>query len=318
MSPSLPVPLAATTSLLRSLTDLLPYLPPVLVRPVQQRNTALDCLFYDVGNLTEAEREWLTVQSVREGSILVVEPGGSPSGMGVEKFEDHAALRAEPGPLLRRFTIAGVGSSDLGAAAFARTIADRYREPVGAIVAGYGVADLMAEGLGGWFYFGQANRVLELVHKAEDTWRGEQVAAAAPAKGETVAVAKAEAAIAGRDDAEALFKLLLDDDRTILSVAGHSKGCLSIAFALEALAMARKPRAVERAKRMRIVTVGAVIELPRGYANVGQYLGAVDWFGAMNSRIHVEHERVPGAWHHLNTKVPMHLDFAGVLAGEPD
>lgn len=93
----------------------------------QQRNAALDALFYDVGNLTEAERNSLLRETNREGSILVVWPSGAKGARGVRKFGDYETLRAAPGALLARFAIAGVGSSDVGAAAFARTVADRYR-----------------------------------------------------------------------------------------------------------------------------------------------------------------------------------------------
>src|SRR5271170_2094207 len=54
-------------------------------------------------------------------------------------------------------TIAGVGSSALGSAAFAWDISTATRKPVLAIVPGYGVADVVLQGLGGWFGFGLYN-----------------------------------------------------------------------------------------------------------------------------------------------------------------
>ena len=97
------------------------------------------------------------------------------------------------------------------------------------------------------------------------------------------------------------------------SVVAHSKGCLSVAYALEALALLGAKAAAARAKRAHYITLGAVVEFPDGYENVSQYLGALDWFGAMNSRRHVEHESVTGAWHHLNTMLPASMGVADVL-----
>ncbi len=291
----------------------------------QRRNAVLDGLFYDVDDLTETERNALLEEDNKEGSILVVWPTGAKGDMGIRKFADHAELVAAPGRTLSRFAIAGVGSSDLGAAAFARTAADRYGEPVGAIVAGYGLSDLLQEALGGWFVLGGANRMMKAFHEVtgETASLVEEFSAVTgrgAVKPDTVIPDPKKMAepLTGRTDSETLFRLLLDEHRTIVSVAGHSKGCLSVAFALEALALSGVEDAIERSRAMRITTASTVVELPDGYENVGQYIGSIDGFGAMNSRFRVPRELVPGAWHHLNTRLPCHLDFAAVLAHEPD
>lgn len=49
------------------------------------------------------------------------------------------------------------------------------------------------------------------------------------------------------------------------------------------------------------------------FGKVQQYLGALDWFGGMNSRLHVAHERIPKAWHHLNRGMPYHLDAVATV-----
>src|SRR5262249_10471352 len=51
-------------------------------------------------------------------------------------------------------TITGVGSSALGSAALAWDISVALEKPVLAIVPGYGVADVLLQGLGGWLAFG--------------------------------------------------------------------------------------------------------------------------------------------------------------------
>jgi hypothetical protein len=234
------------------------------------------------------------------------------------KAPDHKTLRLQPGRLLTRFAIAGVGSSDVGAAAFARTVADRYREPVGAIVAGYGVDDLLAEALGGWLVLGTANRILQAYHEVgTDVGTLAQDLAARYGRLDVGDARDAARRIVGRNDSGTLLRLFLDEDRTIASVAGHSKGSLSIAYALEALVLTDDQEAIARARAARITTAGAVVELPAGFDNAGQYIGEFDWFGGLNSRLHVEHEIVPTAWHHLNTSIPLHMDFAAVLAHEP-
>jgi hypothetical protein len=51
-------------------------------------------------------------------------------------------------------SITGVGSSALGSAALAWDISFAIERPVLAIVPGYGVADVVLQGLGGWVAFG--------------------------------------------------------------------------------------------------------------------------------------------------------------------
>jgi hypothetical protein len=51
-------------------------------------------------------------------------------------------------------TITGVGSSALGSAALAWDVSVALEKPVLAIVPGYGVADVVLQGLGCWFAFG--------------------------------------------------------------------------------------------------------------------------------------------------------------------
>ena len=282
------------------------------------RNSMLDWFFYDVEGLTLSERSKLVAERNTEGSILVVWPEGAMGDISVQKFEDYETLRAAPGKLLTRFAVAGVGSSDVGAAAFARTLANHYGEPVGAIVAGYGVADLLSEAMGGWFVLGGANRIMQMYHDALDNApSGRETSSDSAGKSPDSKEIKTLEKVDHRDDSATLVNLMLDRDRVIKSVAGHSKGCLSIAYALEALVLSRQTAAIKRQSNMRITTVGAVTALPTAFTNVGQYLGELDWFGGMNSRLALDYTTMPGAWHHLNTRLPGHLDFSDVLKQEP-
>jgi hypothetical protein len=258
-----------------------------------------------------------------EGSILVVNPQSSRGQNGLRKFEDYEQLRASPGRLLSRFSIAGVGSSDVGAAAFARNLADHCGEPVGAIVAGYGVADVLAESLGGWFVLGSGNLLMKLFHDqqadTEAVLEGleSMVQGFDPTKADEVA-----STLTGSPDSTTLLRLMLDEDRQIKTVLGHSKGCLSIAWALQALVQSEAAAAIEKAQAIRIITTAAAVHLPEGFDNRGQYLGALDMFGAMNSRgvgnlyelwTNEEIHWVPNAWHHVNTKLPFHMNIRQVL-----
>ena len=278
------------------------------------RNTALDAFFYDVGALTKAEFEFLVEETNLEGSILVVLPREAEGEISIKKYEDYATLRATPGDLLSRFSIAGVGSSDVGAAAFARNLADHCGEPVGAIVAGYGMADVVAEGMGGWFVLGLGNRLLKLFNntQAETARVLDEFKGTVKGLNETTA-SKVADAVSGGPDTTTLLRLLLDEERHIKTLLGHSKGCLSIAHALQALALTGEDSALEKAKDAHIITTGAIVELPRGFRRVHQFLGAIDWFGGMNSRWNNDWIRVPNAWHHLNTAIPFHMNVGDVL-----
>lgn len=308
----------------------------------QARNGLLDWAFYDVSGLTSDEFAKLSNERSREGSILVVWPTIKDNetdqpDQSIQKFANHAELRAAPGELVRRFCIAGVGSSDIGAAAFARTIANHYQEPVGAIVAGYGMADLVSEAMGGWFVLGSANRFMQIYHRAmadaetlgdlSHVWQQPFFSLFSnepsslqeiEAKCEADDKAVEEMKFSNRcSDTQTLLALLNDEDRTILSLCGHSKGCLSIAYALEQLVLSKQLKVIRKAGEIRITTAGAVVALPKGFTNVGQYLGSLDWFGGMNSRTGLDHVKIEDAWHHLNTQMPNHMDFAQVLQREP-
>lgn len=282
--------------------------------PVQKRNTVADWMFYDVGGLTAAEFTMLSREINREGSILVVEPAGQGDGIGIQKFETFETFRAEPGDLLQHFSIAGVGSSDVGAAALARTLANHLDEPVGAIVAGYGVADLLSEAMGGWFFFGAQNRALEIYEQWNETMPLGSPGTSKSEQSRTNQLRGSELS----PDTKTLVRLLRESEREVKTILGHSKGCLSMSYALQSLASLEDKSSFDRAKDIDIITTGAVLAFPRGLNGVRQYLGGIDWFGGLNSRGKTAYFEVAGAWHHLNTNVPFHMDLKAVLSGTFD
>ncbi len=285
---------------------------------IKQRNTALDWLFYDVASLTTDEFQSLSIEDNKEGTIIVVHPFTRERETCVRKFNSYRELRAASGDLLQHFCIAGVGSSDVGAAALARNLANVCDAPVGAIVAGYGVADLLTEALGGWFFLGASNRMMKAFHAHEArikrTLAGlENTVVELDAS----TAAQVAASLTGNPDSDVLLRLLLDEDRQIHTLLGHSKGCLSIAYALQALVLTGRSPEISKAKEIELVTTGAVVEFPNEFLKVTQYLGSVDWFGGMNSQLSNDHICIPGAWHHLNTMLPLHLSVEQVLTERP-
>lgn len=254
---------------------------------LKARNTLLDGIFYDVGNLSDKERLSLTQQDNIEGSILVVTPSGPDQS--VKKLENVQKLREEPGKKIRHFAIAGVGSSDLGSASLGRTLANHLQEPVGVIVSGYGLSDVLQEALGGWFFFGAIERQMSNENSnlpSSQYWQ------------------QAIKEKLNSPDTLTLVDLLKEKSRTIETLLGHSKGCLSIAYALRSLAEDKDASDWERAKNIQVTTVGAVVHLPEDMPNTNQLIGSLDWFGGINSSLDLPHKRIPNAWHHLNTQWP--------------
>src|SRR5580658_1259798 len=138
------------------------------VRACRLFNTTLDAMFYDVPKLNRElvdkdvpSGEKLPSRIVDfdalsdpEGSLLLIDAGTAPY---VHKYESVRLYLDSPHQETRDVaiaTITGVGSSALGSAALAWDVSVALREPVLAIVPGYGVADVILQGLGGWFAFG--------------------------------------------------------------------------------------------------------------------------------------------------------------------
>lgn len=293
-----------------------PPVPPfdALREAVQRRNTIADWAFYDVASLSAAEFAMLSQQTNREGAILVVEPSDGSDSNRIQKFETFETFRAEPGDLLRHFSIAGVGSSDVGAAALARPLANHLDAPVGAIVSGYGMADILGEALGGWFFFRTSNQALDLISQLQKAFSHSD-------HDQSELNERAGHAATGATfspDTATLVRLLSEEERRVETLLGHSKGCLSISYALQEIASRSDRSHFDRARDISVITTGAVIAFPEGLNRLSQYLGSIDWFGGMNSRPTLEHTSVPGAWHHLNTSIPFHMDLKRVLAGEYD
>jgi hypothetical protein len=214
--------------------------------------------------------------------------------------------------------VAGVGSAAIGTAALARNVADYLGAPVAGIISGYGLADVVTEALGGWFVFGARNMFREIVARIFDAYELKDHVRDPEShrdmKAHLAAVAPTQDHfLYGSPDSTTLLYLLLKLGDRLKLLVGHSKGNYSIENALEGVASAWQAAPVPSTYDLDIVTLGAVIWFPPEFGNVHQFIGRIDYFGLLNSRIFVQRITVPGAWHSLNTALAGHLSVEEAL-----
>jgi len=265
----------------------------------RRRNAVLDAIFYDLKVIHPLEAAALAPWLAREGALLIVPPSGAGALTMCPHIEDFARAGGER---LRILAVAGVGSSALGTAAFARNVADAFGEPVAALVSGYGLADLLTEAAGGWFWFGALNRMRHAFEQIDDLTRG-TVFDLTPSMPN---VARASL------DTRTLCALLTDRRFRFGLLTGHSKGNLVISEALYAL---HDAEADGHLGDLGIVTISAAIAMPPRYRKIVDIIGEVDWFGALNSNVAIGVEYRPKqAWHHTNTELAYHLPVREVMS----
>lgn len=263
---------------------------------VQRRNAILDAIFYNVGIIDPAEMPKLAFWIAREGALLIVPPSDKGE---LELFLDKEEFLKRGGANVGALAVAGVGSSALGAAAFARDIANAVGAPVAAVVSGYGLSDVLTEALGGFFWFGALNSVrhaFEGLDRTTKQFTQTEAALDSGAGDEWLRVST---------DTATLIDLLADKRFAVPLLIGHSKGNLVISEALYALD--EKGGLARVAGASSIVTVSAKVGMPDAFAGkVLDIIGQWDSFGAMNSRIDIAADHVvPGAWHSTNPEFPM-------------
>lgn len=275
----------------------------------QPDNTALDRKFYDIDTLSAAEQVQLADPAKGEGVILEIGPSAAPS---LKVWAGLAECADALAPRYGAITVAGVGSSALGAAALGRNVADAVGGPVLAVVSGHGMSDLTGEAMGGFFLFGGINALRHgaaAVERSMQTmgwmWPWLKPDAFDPAQGFALArfskdVVALEAMLSGRVETDLLV--------------GHSKGNLVISEALYAVRRNQPDRFAALARQVRVVTFGARIAMPPEIAKVIDVMGTKDRLGELNSRPDIAVDiSVPGADHHTNTRLPDHLPVTRVL-----
>ncbi|MEF0938660.1 hypothetical protein [Rhizobium sp. BR 362] len=270
---------------------------------LRQRNTALDALFYDIKVITPEEAFYLSGSLAAEGSIMIVPPSGGGAIILCETLEE-CALRG--GGDARALAVAGIGGSALGAAAFARNVADAIDTPVAVVVSGYGLADIVTEAVGGHFFFGHLRGLRPVFQMLDDLAGRPKFGAADKSDSETASRTSL--------DTRTVRALLAEPRFSFRLLAGHSKGNLVISAALHELCKQDQVGAETLAKRLKIVTIGARIAMPPVFSDIVDVIGEWDWFGEMNSRPFISaDQRIPHAWHHTNTDLAGHLPVTAVL-----
>jgi hypothetical protein len=312
-----------------------PMIEPAL-RALRLGNTVLDALFYDVNTVvtdlllhgsivvagagetsslrtSEMTKTFsqldLSALSNPEGSILVVDSGRPPHVTPFVEVPDFLSWVKTQGQTVRTASVTGVGSSALGSVAFAWNISTALDEPVAAIVPGYGVADVIQQGLGGWFGFGLHNWWVKqmaqqvLAHTMPRTARiGRHLMMTAPGHAEASTGAPVFQRGSGSSD---VLHAILKEAPNINRVLGHSKGALVIDNAILSLP-------AETTRRLHVVTFGCPIGEDTPTAGYSQYLGLIDGLGLLNSWGNRPETLLP-AHHSTNTSIPFSMPVS-VLA----
>lgn len=257
------------------------------------RNTGLDALYYDIKALTPEEVFYVSDAIAAEGLMMIVPPTGGPM-LTICDSVDEYVLRG--GGDVHIMAVAGVGGSALGAAAFARNVADAMGEPVAAVVSGYGLGDILHEAIGGALFFGVLGNIRDDLEVLDDV-------VGRPRLG----------AYGDRDrkppteprrclDVDTVGMLLGDARLSFHLLTGHSKGNLVLSHALYGLRKSDPDRLSALAQRALIVTFAARITMPPEFSEVVDVIGELDWYGEMNSRPRIDTDiRLPLTGHTTNT-----------------
>jgi hypothetical protein len=281
--------------------------PAATLEGIRQRNAFLDWLFYDIGKLTDEEAREVSPWLAAEGALLFVPP--SDSGP-LRRFASIDAFAKSDGSKACTLVVAGVGSSALGSAALARNVADAIQAPVVAVVSGYGLADVAAEALGGFVWFGALNSVRHSFEWLDRLRESGVIADPSLSAGLSNNLSTWQS-----KDTRSVQALLSHPDLSFNLLVGHSKGNLVLSEALFTLDHVDHPRLREIGEKTCIVTLSAKIAMPPACRHVVDVMGQLDAFGVFNSRPDIPTDvTVPGAWHHTNTDLPWHLPVTSVLA----
>lgn len=310
-----------------------------LLRTFRHFNTAADSLFYDVNLLwlrlfthgitvttadptapsvakdsltaLQAAARFINLSAVAdpEGVILVIDAHRAPF---VQRYDDVKKFLADgllfpgngaaaaPAKKVEVIAVTGVGSSALGSAAFAWNISESLRQPVAAIVPGYGLADLIPQALGGWFGFGVHDFIRRL---------SQQILLQAAPEVATIGrhlsstVLGDEAFRSGSPESDILHEILLQAPQ-IKRLYGHSKGALCIQNAVRSLP-------ADRYDDLHVTTFGCVVQEETA-ADYNQIMGDVDGLGQLNSWGNWPEQWIK-SWHSTNTMLPFTMPIADLV-----
>jgi len=277
----------------------------VALEALRTRNTGLDALFYDVKALSSEEVFYISDSITAEGLIMIVPPTGAGMLTLCDSVDEYL-LRG--GKDVHVLAIAGVGGSAIGAAAFARNVADAVGAPVAAIVSGYGLGDVVMETMGGGFLFGWLGHFRSQMETLDDAVGRPQLGAYAQRH------LKPEPEQRSCLDADTAAELLGDSRLSFHMLAAHSSGNRALSEALYALRRSNRQRLRTLAEGLRIVTFGGRMVMPPEFTDVVDVVGELDWYGEVNSRPQIDTDiRVPLAGHSTNTDLPGSLHVTRIL-----
>lgn len=275
------------------------------LEPWRLRNTGMDALYYDVKALSADETFYISDSIASEGLIMIVPPTGGGMLTLCDSFEE---FRLRGGKDVRALAVAGIGGSAIGAAAFARNVADAIDAPVAAVVSGYGLGDIVNEAIGGAFLFGWLGHIRSNLEVIDDVVGRPKLGAYG--KRDEDADSQRKTGL----DADTVATLLADPSLSFTLIAGHSRGNRVIADALYALKGTEPGRIETLANTARIVTFGGRIKMPEAFTDVIDVVGELDWFGELNSRPKIATDiKVPFCGHSTNTDLPGALRVTSIL-----
>lgn len=275
------------------------------LEPWRLRNTGVDALYYDVKALTAEETFYISDSLASEGLIMIVPPSGGPMLTLCDSVEEY---RLRGGEKVHALAVAGMGGSAIGAAAFARNVANAIGEPVTAVVSGYGLGDIVNEAIGGAFLFGWLGHVRGNLEAIDDAVGRPKLGAYD--KREADAEEKKSRGL----DADTVASLLADPSFSFTLISGHSRGNRVIADALHAVKVSDPARLETLANTARIVTFGGRIKMPDAFGDITDVVGELDWFGELNSRPKIATDiRVPFCGHSTNTDLPGAIKVTRIL-----
>lgn len=287
------------------------------------RNILWDTCFYDVKALSPVELKEFSVTPDKEGAVIVVSPGNADRK--IRHYASGTEMLKEEGPSIGGVAIAGVGSSVVGTAALARNVADAYGFDVAGVVSGYGISDVIAEAMGGWFFYRYTERLRQSMEISIEKAAGTLLAASGQdnAGGDRkITRDRRDHTIPRQLESGTLLDILSAHPKNLRVLVGHSKGALLINYVLDQFVHRMEGNDHPYYDDLHIVTIGAVVGIVREFTKSSQLIGKLDWFGGINSSPSLLWETDPNvrprfienAWHHLNREIPFNLCLSDALA----
>ena len=230
-------------------------LTTLITLPANAAAGMADTTYYNVGILTQAEINGTS--GLSKGEVIVMSPTDNLYYTGADAWNQIV------NGSVQIICIPGVGSSSVGAAAFAKHIASVKKQSVAAIVVGYGDGSVYTEGPEGYF-IGRPSNVAGI-------WYEE------PAS-------------------RTLVELYAAGARPAMLV-GHSKGNMDIANALFKMSNDGHGNWY---KGVTFKTFGCGVNVPPGVGVFQQYIGTLDTVGYANTVGWKNMTYVYGRYHTIN------------------